>query len=107
MEQELPAVYTVLLQVEPLMKERDVQTFLLIMGWLRNVFHGLTSAVAQTPTLTKAGLFTAEEHPIQQPTVSRNAVLLGPVECVEFLYASATFPRRSLWPIKGSRGNSP
>lgn len=69
-------------------------------GWLRNVFHGLTFAVAQTPTLMKACLFTAEEHPIHQPTVSRNPVLFGPVECVEFLYASATFPWRSLWPIE-------
>ena len=46
------------LQVEPLMKEQHVmvRASLLIKGWVRNLFHPPTSAVVQTPTLTKTYL---------------------------------------------------
>ena len=48
-------MHIVFLQVEPLNKENHVllRTSLPIKGWILNMFHPPTSAIAQTPTLTK------------------------------------------------------
>lgn len=54
-QQKLLAVYTELLKVESLLKEQHIKVriSLHIKGGLKYIFHQLTSAMAQTPILTK------------------------------------------------------
>ena len=97
-------MHTVLLQEKPLTKEDHVmiRTSLPVKGQVENMFHGPTSAMAQTPTLTK-----------WQPICSKGAccplslelqVLLGPVEYVDLTNTLAPILWWPLWPVERDWG---
>lgn len=65
-EHQFLALYTPFLQVESLTKEQHhiaVRTSLPLKGWVENMFHWPTSAMAQTPTLTTSCVFASRGVP--------------------------------------------
>ena len=79
-EQQLLAVYTELLQIEPLMKEQRIMvrtSFPMKGWWVENTFYPPTSAMAHTPRLTEWPT-CSRQAPCPPATVSRIAGATGP-----------------------------
>ena len=97
-----------LLLVEPLGQEQHivVRTYLSTKGWVENTFHQPTSAVAQTPTLTKWHAYLQQRSTLSSSPLSLEMWgLLGPVEYVDL--PDAPNPQLLWWhlsPVKGELG---